>query len=116
MRSSTQRSSARSRLRCCAGDSATSKTTKPAPAASGLGLDLLDLAGADVEGRVRAIAAHGNAADRLDAGRLDQLPQFLGGVGIVPAPDGDTDQEGALRAARARPESTWKTVRFRSPP
>jgi hypothetical protein len=34
-------------------------------------------------------------ADRLDRSRLDQLPQFLGGVRIVPAPDGDTDQERA---------------------
>jgi hypothetical protein len=36
-------------------------------------------------------------ADRLDRRGLDQLPQFLGGIRIVPAPDGDTDQEGARR-------------------
>jgi len=34
-------------------------------------------------------------ADRLDRGRLDELLQFFGGVRILPAPDGDTDQNGA---------------------
>jgi len=52
-------------------------------------------AGVDVERQVQR-------GDRpVGVVRLDELLQFFGGVRIIPAPDGDTDQKGAGRLLSA---------------
>ena len=96
MRSSTHSPSVRSRLRCCAGDSATSKTTSPASPGLGQGLDFLNLAGADIVSGIGLVAPHGDVTGRHQSRRHHQLRQFLDGIGVVTPSLGNADQQRAL--------------------
>ena len=77
MRSSTGMSSSSSRLRCWRGVSSSSATTTFASASLSSGLELVDLARAEVVVRVRLVALLHQLADGGDTGGPQQLLELL---------------------------------------
>ena len=61
------------------------------------GLDLLDLAAADIAGRIRSVATHTGKAHGFDTGGDHQLLQLLDGIGIVASSQRDADKKRASR-------------------
>ena len=91
VRSMTFTPSAFSRLRCCDGESSSSKMTTFASEFVARVDDLVDLALADVGGGVRLVELLDGGADDFRAGRAGELGEFGYGLG--------RGQEGAVKVS-----------------